>query len=340
MATKAADILKDLKKGQYAPVYFLQGEETFFIDQVADFIEKNAIEESAKGFNQVIMYGKDVNVVTVLNNARRFPMMSNRQLVMVKEAQNISDLQKEDGQKLLVQYIEKPVGSTILVFCHKNKSLDKRKSLYKAIQKHAVVMDADKMYDNQVPAWIENYIKGKGYSASQKAIHLLSDSIGNNLERLSNEIDKLLINFSDPVEITDDMVQKYVGISKDYNVFELQKALIIRDITKANRIINYFASNPKNNPILPVITVLFNFYSKLLLAFTAEDKSDRGISSALKINPFFAKDFLIAMRNYSPVQVMNNISHIRKADLQSKGYFGSGISEGDILKELVFKLLH
>ena len=337
---KAEEILNDLKKGKYAPVYFLQGEETFFIDQISDFIEKNAIDEASKSFNQIILYGKDVDVVTVLNNARRFPMMSERQLVMVKEAQNMRDLKLDAGQQQLIQYLEKPVGTTILVFCHKNKALDKRKSLYKSIQKHAVVLDAKKMYDNQVPAWIENYVKQKGYGINNKAVHILSDSIGNNLERLSNEIDKMLINFPEPVEINEDMVQKYVGISKDFNVFELQKALTTKDVVKANRIINYFAANPKSNPLLPVIAVLFSFYSKLLIAYGSQDKSDRGIASALKVNPFFAKDYLYAMRNYSPGQVMKNISHLRRADLQSKGYYGSGVKEGDILKELIYNLLH
>lgn len=340
MAAKAADILKDLQKGNYAPVYFLQGEETFFIDQVSDYIERNAIDEASKSFNQIIMYGKDVNVVNILGNARRFPMMSARQLVLVKEAQNIGDLQKEEGQNQLIGYLEKPLASTILVFCHKNKSLDKRKSLYKAVQKHAVVMDSPKLYDNQVPAWIEAYVKGKGYGINQKAVHLLSDSIGNNLERLSNEIDKMLINFPEKTDVNEDMVQKYVGISKDYNVFELQKALTSKDVVKANKIINYFASNPKTNPMLPIIAVIFSFYSKLLIAFSATDKSDRGIAATLKINPFFAKDYTIAMRNYSPVQVMNNISHIRRADLQFKGYYGSGAKDGEILKELLYKLLH
>jgi DNA polymerase-3 subunit delta len=340
MAAKAADILKDLKKGQYAPVYFLQGEETFFIDQLSDYIEKHAIDEASKGFNQVVMYGKDVNVVDILNNARRFPMMSDRQLVLVKEAQNIYDLQKEQGQTLLTQYLEKPVASTILVFCHKNKSLDKRKSLYKCLNKHTVVLDSAKLYDNQVPAWIEGHVKSKGYGIIPKAVHLLSDSIGNNLERLSNEIDKMLINFPEPVEVNEDMVQKYVGISKDYNVFELQKALTVKDVVKANRIINYFAANAKSNPLLPIIAVIYSFYTKLIIGYGAADKSERGIVAALKISPFFAKDYLIAMRNYSPVQVLNNISHIRKADLQYKGFYGSGAKEGEILKELVYRLLH
>lgn len=337
---KATEILNDLKKKKYAPIYFLQGDESFFIDQISDYIEKNAIDEASKSFNQTVMYGKDVNVVTILNNARRFPMMSERQLVLVKEAQNIADLQKEEGQKQLIQYLEKPVPSTILVFCHKNKSLDKRKSLFKSIQKHAVVLDSKKMYDNQIPAWIESYVKQKGYSITTKAVHLLSDSIGNNLERISNEVDKMLINFTDPVEVNEDMVQKYVGISKDFNVFELQKALTTKDVLKANKIINYFAANPKSNPLLPVIAVLFSFYSKLLVAYTSKDKSERGIATTLGINPFFAKDYLYAVKNYTPVQVMNNISHLRKADLQIKGYYGGGLKEGEILKELIYQLLH
>ena len=340
MAAKGTDILKDLKKGQYAPVYFLQGEESFLIDQVSDYIEKNAIDEASKSFNQIILYGKDVKVVDILNNARRYPMMSDRQLVLVKEAQHIQDLQKEEGQSQLIRYLEKPVASTILVFCHKKKTLDKRKSLYKSVSKHAVVMDAEKVKDYKIPAWIESYIKSKGYGINQKALHLLSDSIGNNLERLANEIDKMLINFPDPVVVNEDMVQKYVGINKDYNVFELQKALVVKDVMKANRIINYFAANIKNNPLLPIIAVIYSFYSKLIIGYGAPDKSEKSIASALKINPFFAKDYLLAMRHYSPEQVLNNIGHIRKADLQFKGVYGSKANEGEILKELVYRLLH
>ncbi|MBL3655700.1 DNA polymerase III subunit delta [Fulvivirga sediminis] len=340
MALTAEGILSDLKNKKYSPVYFFQGEETYYIDLLTDYIEDNVLTDTEKGFNQIILYGRDVQMNEVLTNARRFPMMAERQVVIVKEAQNISDINKESGQKLLIDYIKNPVGSTILVFAHKNKALDKRKSLGKLIEKHAVALTTKKLYDNQVPAWVEKYLKSKGFSATPKAIQMLSDSIGTDLERLANEVDKILINYKEKVEINESIVQKYVGISKDYNVFELQKALIAKDVVKANQIINYFEANDKKNPIIPIIAVLFSFYSKLLMVVGSKDRSERHLASVLKVNPYFVKDYLLAARNYSPVQVINNIHYIKDADLKSKGVGNASASDGQLLKELVFKLLH
>ncbi|UII25245.1 DNA polymerase III subunit delta [Fulvivirga maritima] len=340
MALTPEGILSDLKNKKYSPVYFFQGEETYYIDLLTDYIEDNVLTDTEKGFNQIILYGRDVQMNEVLTNARRFPMMAERQVVIVKEAQNISDINKESGQKLLIDYIKNPVGSTILVFAHKNKSLDKRKSLGKLIEKHAVALTTKKLYDNQVPAWVEKYLKSKGFSATTKAIQMLSDSIGNDLERLANEVDKILINYKEKIEINESIVQKYVGISKDYNVFELQKALIAKDVVKANQIINYFEANDKKNPIIPIIAVLFSFYSKLLMVVGSKDRSERNLASVLKVNPYFVKDYLLAARNYSPAQVINNIHYIKDADLKSKGVGNASASDGQLLKELVFKLLH
>ena len=340
MAVTPESILKDLKEKKYAPVYFLQGEETYYIDMISDFIEDNVLTEAEKGFNQTILYGRDVATNVILTNARRFPMMSERQVVIVKEAQAVSDINKEAGQKLLTDYIQNPVPSTILVFCYKNKTLDKRKSLGKLIEKHAVALTTKKLYDNQVPAWVESYMKSKGFGITPKATQMLSDSIGNDLERLANEIDKMLINFKEKIQIDEGVVQKYVGISKDYNVFELQKALITKDVIKANKIVNYFEANSKKNPIIPIIAILFSFYSKLLIAFHAKDKSERNLASVLKVSPYFVKDYMFAMKNYNPMQIVNNIHYIREADLKSKGVDNISATEGQILKELVFKLLH
>ena len=236
-------VIKDLKSGLFAPIYFLQGEEPYYIDQIANYIEEHALEASQKGFNQVVMYGKDHPVNAVVTNARRFPMMSERQVVIVKEAQNIADLNKEAGQKLLLDYIQNPLPSTILVICHKYKSIDKRKALGKQLDKHTVLVDTKKLYDNQIPDWVSNYVKSQGFTIDPKATQMFADYIGNDLERLSNEIDKVLINFEEKVTINPEIVQKYVGISKEYNVFELQKALQSKDVLKANRIVNYFAAN-------------------------------------------------------------------------------------------------
>ena len=340
MALTPESILSDLKNKKFSPVYFFQGEETYYIDMLTDYIEDNVLNETEKGFNQVVLYGRDVQMNEVLTNARRFPMMSERQVIIVKEAQNISDINKESGQKLLIDYLKNPVGSTVLVFAHKNKSLDKRKSLGKLIDKHAVALTTKKLYDNQVPSWIDGYLKTKGFKATTKAVQMLADSIGNDLERLANEVDKILINYKEKIEIDEAIVQKYVGISKDYNVFELQKALIAKDVIKANRIINYFEANEKKNPIIPIIAVLFSFYSKLLMVVGSKDRSERGLASALKVNPYFVKDYLVAARNYSPVQIINNIHYIKEADLKSKGINNASATDGQLLKELVYKLLH
>jgi len=339
MALAPEAVLKDLKNGQYAPVYFLQGEEPFYIDQISDYIEEHALEAGQKGFNQVVMYGKDHPVNAIVTNARRFPMMSERQVVIVKEAQNIPDLNKEAGQKLLLDYIQNPLPSTILVICHKYKSIDKRKALGKQLDKHTVLVSTKKLYDNQVPDWVSNYIQSKGFSIDPKGTQMFADYIGNDLERLSNEIDKVLSNFEQKVTINADIIQKYVGISKEYNVFELQKALQTKDVLKANRIVNYFGSNPKKNPIIPIIAMLFGFYSKLLLVHTAKDKSQGSLASVLRINPFFVKDYLMAVRAYNLSQTINCIHHIKEADLRSKGV-GFNHAEGELLKELVFKLIH
>lgn len=340
MAVTPENVLKDLKNKKYAPVYFLQGDETYYIDLIADYIEANVLSEADKSFNQTIIYGRDAAMNAVLTNARRFPMMSEKQVVIVREAQQISDINKEAGQKLLANYVQNPVPSTILVFCYKNKTLDKRKVFAKVIEKHSVTVTTKKLYDNQVPAWIEQYLKAKSFSATAKAVQMLADSIGNDLERQANEIDKMLINFKEKVQIDETIVQRYVGISKDYNVFELQKALISKDVVKANRIVNYFDANEKKNPIIPIIAVLFSFYSKLLIAFHARDKSERNLASVLKVNPYFIKDYLYALKIYQPGQVINNIHYIRQADLRSKGVDNTSAGEGEILKELIFKLLH
>ncbi len=340
MAHTTENVLNDLKSKKYYTVYFLQVEETYYIDLISDYIENSVLSEAEKGFNQTILYGRDVAMNVVLTNAKRFPMMSEKQVVIVKEAQDISDINKEQGQKLLLDYLSNPVPSTILVFCHKNKSLDKRKVLGKNIDKNAVLVSTKKLYDNQVPAWIDSYIKSKQFGINTKSTQMLADAIGNDLERLANEIDKMLINFKEPVQIDETIVNKYVGISKDYNVFELQKALIVKDVVKANKIVNYFESNPKKNPIIPIISVLFTFYSKLLVACHARDKSDRNLASVLKVNPYFVKDYLLALNKYSVMQVINNIRHIKEADLKSKGVNNPSTSDGQLLRELVFKLLH
>jgi DNA polymerase III subunit delta len=340
MPHKPEQVFASLKNRQFAPVYFLQGEEPYYIDLISDYIEKNALPEHEKGFNQMVLYGKDINVGNLLTQARRFPMMAEKQVIIVKEAQDIPDLNREDAQKLLESYLERPLASTILVLNHKYKTLDGRKSLAKTVDKHAILVESKKLYDNKLPEWITTYLKDKGFGIHPAATQMLADSIGNDLSRLSNEIDKLLINCKDKKEVTAELVQQYVGISKEYNVFELQKAFIQRDILKANQIIQYFEANPKSNPLIVVVATLFTFYSKVLVAHHSKETTEAGLAKVLGVNPFFVKDYQQAMRAFPLMKVINIIHHLRIADLQAKGVDTGQASEGQILKELVFKILH
>lgn len=342
MSVTSEQVLKDLKNDQYAPVYFLQGDEPFYIDQVAQYIENHVLAEGEKGFNQIILYGKDTDLPTILNNAKRFPMMANRQVVIVKEAQELGDLQRKEGQEMLEQYVKNPLPSTILVFCYKYKFLYKKRTLTKALDKFAVLVDAKKMYDNQVPDWITRWVRQRKQEIEEKAVQMLMDHIGNNLERLANEIEKVLINLEkeSATKITADLVQKYVGISKEYNAFELQKAVALGDFNKAFQIVYYFTANPKANPIIPTIALLFAFFSKLLLVHQATDKTDRGLAGLLKVHPFFVKEYRVAAVNYPLPKVVRNISLLRRADLHSKGIDNITGTDEQILKALVYQLMH
>lgn len=341
MAVDPNLVLQDLKKGQYAPVYFLHGEESFYIDQISDYIEEHALDESQKGFNQVICYGKDVDVATILQHAKRFPMMSEKQVVLVKEAQGVKDLTRENGEKMMLQYLDNPTPSTILVFAHKNKKIDGRKALGKALGKKAVLVETKKLYDNQVPTWIQGYVQSKSCKISSKATSMLQESVGNELSKLANEIDKVLINFDEKsIEITEDHIEKFVGISKEYNVFELQKAIQNKEVLKTNRIIMHLGIDPKAKNSLQVIPILYNFFIKVLQIHYAKDKSDRAIASLLKVSPFFAKDYLVGARNYPLQKIPSIINAFHFADLQAKGIKGNSIKDGEILKELTYKILH
>ena len=340
MTMQPKQVMDDLQLGKYQPIYFLQGDEPFFIDQIANFIEANALDETEKGFNQIIMYGKDTTMDAVLTNARRFPMMATRQTVIVREAQEIIHFNRQDTQSLLQHYVENPASSTILVFCYKYKVLDGRKSLTKIISKQTVLVNCKKLYDNKIPGWVFDYVKSKNATIDQGTAQLLSDYIGNNLQRLSGEIDKVLINLKPPLKIDSEVVQKYVGISKDYNVFELQKALTHKDSVKAQRIVRYFAANPKLNPIIPIIAVLFSFFSKLLLVHESKSNSEQALASELKVRPFFVKDYMVAATNYQQHQVIHNIGYLRQADMMVKGVGNQQTPPGEILKELIFKLTH
>lgn len=327
--------MTELKRKQYRPVYFLMGEEPYFIDAVADYIAENALPEQEKAFNQAVMYGKDTNVYTVLDAAKRFPMMSQYQVVIVKEAQNLKDIDK------LQFYMEKPLQSTILVISHKYKPLDKRSKLYKILDKskEAAVFESKKLRDYQVPDWITAYLAERGYTIVPAAANLLTEYLGAELGKVANELNKLMITL--PVnekKITLEHIETNVGISKDYNVFELQNALGGKDVLKANRIIGHFARNPGSNPMVMVIMSLYSYFVKILTCHYLPDKSQA--AAALKVPPFAVKDYEAAARKYPAPKIIRIISILREYDLKSKGVGSSSASHGDLMREMIFKILH
>jgi DNA polymerase-3 subunit delta len=330
------NILLDLKNKIYSQVYFLYGEESYFIDLISNYIEENVLTDTEKEFNQTIIYGKDIDIPTLISYARRFPMMSNYQVIIVKEAQNLDKVEN------LEPYILNPLETTILVLCYKYEKIDRRKTLFKNIEKKGILFESAKIYDNKIPDWISSYVRKMNYSISPKACFLLAEFLGNDISKIVNEISKLIINLSEKQEITEDDVEKNIGISKDYNVFELQKALGQKDVLKANQIINYFAANPRENPLVKVLPILFSFFSKILIYQSLPDKSKNNVASALSINPFFVMDYQQAAANYSAKKIISIISLLREYDLKAKGVDSNGTSfpDGELIKELIFRILH
>jgi len=331
---KYEQILTELKNGHFSPVYFLMGEEPYFIDILSDYIEEHALSESEKSFNMLILYGKDTDYNTVTETARRFPMMGRQQLVIIKEAQYLKEIEK------LSHYIGQPLSSTILVINYKYKKIDKRTRFYKLLEEKAVVFEAEKIRDYQVPAWITNYLQDKGIEAEPKATAMLADYLGSDIGKIVNELEKLrMVMPRGTNRITSQQVELNIGISKDYNSFELNNALASRDILKANRIVLYFSKNPKDNPLVLTLSSLFHFFGKLLLFHSLKNKSDDNAASVLGIKKFFVREYQTAARNYSVNKVMEIISLLREYDLKSKGS-GSLASDSELLKELVFKIIH
>ncbi len=335
-------VIKDLKAKKFAPIYFLDGEEPFFIDEITNIIEKTAIAEHERSFNQVVLYGKDSNVGLILNNARKFPMMADRQVVIVKEAQSISDLGKEDAQKLLISYIQNPLPSTILVLAHKYKKLDGRIALYKELDKKALYVRSDKVSDYKLVEWIQVYFKDQGHGIEPRAAQLLADSIGNNLEVLTNEVGKMLINFEKSTQFTVQDISKYIGINKDYNNFEFLKAIGFRDVVKANQIINYFIQNPKAHPVIPIFFLTYNYFTRIALVHQARKKgaSDQQLAGLIGVPPFVVKEYVTASKNYNLGKVIDVFRYIKEADLRFKGVDSGSMNAGEILREFVYKIMH
>ncbi len=327
-------ITKDLKNKIYKPIYLLMGEEAYYIDKISNYIEQNTLSDTEKDFNLHIFYGKDSSVYTIDSTAKRFPMMAKYQLVIVKEAQNLKDIDK------LVYYANKPLKSTILVLNYKYKSIAKNKKIYKEIAKTGIVFESKKLYDNQIPAWITKYLKVSNMSIEPVAAALLTEYLGTDLSKISNELDKLKISLKPGSKITNKDIEENIGISKDFNNFELQNAIIKKDVLKANRIINYFEQNQKSNPIILTINSLYYFFRKLLIYHFLQDKSQKNVAISLQVNPYFVKDYQFAAKRYNIRKVVDIISRLREYDMKSKGYNNVSAGPGDLLKELIFIIIH
>ncbi|NNF81432.1 MAG: DNA polymerase III subunit delta [Flavobacteriaceae bacterium] len=328
------ELVKAIRSGQLKPIYFLMGQEPYFIDRLSEYIEKNVLSEEEKGFNQMIFYGRDVSVEDVVNSAKRYPMMAERQVIIVKEAQDLS----RTIDKFL-PYAENPQPSTVLVINYKYKKLDKRKALYKAIQKSGVVFESKKLYENQVADWIKRVLKGKKYSIAPKAAQMLVEFLGTDLSKISNELDKLQLIIPPGELITPEDIETNIGISKDFNNFELRKAIGERNVLKAHQIANYFADNPRDNPIVVTLALLYNFFTQLLHYHGLNDKSPRAVASSLRINPYFVKDYSLAARNFPMKKVSQALSILREIDTKSKGVGANYLPQRDLLKELIVRIL-
>lgn len=330
------EIVRNLRNKVYAPVYFLMGEEDYYIDRISDYIIDTVLTDTEKEFNLTVLYGSDTDIATIINAAKRYPMMSKYQVVAVREAQAIRNLDE------LVYYLQKPLESTILVMCYKHGALDRRKKLVAELEKAGVLFESKKLKDAQLPGFITSYLKRKQVEIEPKASEMMAEFVGTDLNRMAGELEKLVITLpTGQRRITPEQIERNIGISKDYNNFELRNALIEKDVLKANRIIKYFEENPKNNPLQVTLAVLFNFFANLMLVYYAPDKSDRGIAAHLGLrSPWQAKDYENAMKRYTGIKVMQIVGAIRQCDAKSKGVGNSSVSDGELLRELVYFILH
>jgi DNA polymerase-3 subunit delta len=355
---EVTQLLTDLKRRIFKPVYFLSGEEAYYIDLISDYIEKNVLDENEQEFNQTILYGKDIDLNAIISAAKRFPMMSEYQVVIVKEAQNLKELGKSSSDEeddndettlkkgsasssnALTSYLQNPQPSTILVFCYKYKKLDKRSTTYKSLQKNHVFLETKKLYENQLPEWITTAVQDHNIKIGPKAAFLLAEFLGNDLSKISNEIEKLVINLKEGEEITVDAIQDKIGISKEFNVFELQDAIGKKDVLKANRIINYFSANEKEHSPIMTLSVLYGYFSKILIYHFAPDKSKFTIAQTLGVNPFFVDGFAKAAQNYSTGKLKDVFKYLKEYDLKTKGVNNGVTDRGELMRELIFKILH
>jgi len=322
-----------IKQGHIKPIYFLMGEEPYYIDKISEYIENNILDETEKGFNQMVLYGYDADIETIVSNAKRFPMMAERQVIIVKEAQELSRTIEK-----LSDYAANPQPSTVLVLNYKYKTIDKRKALYKAISKNGVVFESKPLYENKVPDWIRRVLQTKNYTIVPKASQMLVEFLGTDLSKISNELNKLQIVLPEGTQITPEHIEQNIGVSKDFNNFELRKAIGERNELRAFKIVNYFANNPKDNPFVVTVSLLFAFFSQLLQFHGLQDKTPRSVALALKVNPYFVNDYITAAHNFPMKKVSQVISVLREFDVKSKGVGANNISQGDLLKELLVKI--
>jgi DNA polymerase-3 subunit delta len=331
------EICRDITAGKFAPVYVLMGEEPYFIDYIENLLVRHVLDEAERDFNQMIFYGSDSGALDIMNTARRFPMMSKRQLVIIKEAQDLNKLE------LLSHYVKTPVPSTVLVICHKYKKIDGRKSLLTEAKKSGIVFDSKKIYDNKMAGFIVSFMKQHSMDIDGKSAQMLADYLGNDIGQLAKETEKLkiVLGESPSKRITPELIETNIGISKDYNSFELVNAIALKDILRANRIADYFDKNQKANPIQTVLPTVFNYFVNLMICFYSKDKSERGIMQTLNLQwSFHAKDYLLGLRNYNAMKVFDIIHEIRIADAKSKGFENSSATSGDIYKELLYRIMH
>jgi DNA polymerase III subunit delta len=329
----AEQIIRDWKKKIFKPIYWLEGEEEYFINEVMDFAEHQLLPEEEKSFNLSVFYGKDADWAAVVNACRRYPMFAERQVILLKEAQQMRDLAK------LEPYIQQPLGSTVFVVSYKDKKVDGRSKLAKLLKEKGELLSTKKMYENQLPEWVTELLQSMGLTIQQKALYLLIDHIGNDLTRIKNEIEKIRINLGNRKQILEEDVENFVGISKEYNAFELQSALGKKDMLKAFRIIQYFESNPKAAPIQLVLPALYNFFSKVYMLFGMTAPDEQSAAAALAVKPFFVKDYLIAAKNYGFAGTENALLLLHQYNLKAVGVGSVNREDSDLLKELIAKII-
>ncbi|SHG27651.1 DNA polymerase III subunit delta [Flagellimonas flava] len=328
------EIVANIKQGNPSPIYFLMGEEAYYIDKISQYVAENVLTEDERGFNQMVLYGKDTSVDDIVANAKRFPMMAQYQVVIVKEAQHLSRTIEN-----LISYAEQPQPTTILVICYKYKKLDKRKKLYKTIQKNGILFESKKLYENQVSEWIRRTLSGKKYKIAPKASQMLVEFLGTDLSKISNELDKLSLVVPKGEEITPELIEQHIGISKDYNNFELKKAIGERNVGKATRIVDYFAQNPKDNPFVVTVTLLNTFFTQLLQYHGLNDHSPGNVAKVLGVSPYFVNEYTVAAKNYPMKKVSHIISSLRALDLKGKGVGANNMPQRELLKELLTEIV-